>query len=256
MERYTAQAHQEAHVYTSPSLFVDSMTAHGDCYNSAIAMLCGFLLHSSLLRNASLCLLLGLSAPGWTELRAQPGRARPDPTQSDRFGVDLTGRRVEQLAPKGARVVVLFFAASDCPISNRYIPEITRLSRDLAPRGAAFWWVFPNPGDTAAVVREHQRQFSPGTDRETVLDTEQKLVRKARVSTTPEAAVFTVVGGTLREVYHGRVDDRYIAFGKERPQPAHHDLEDAIRAALDGKPVPQPAGRPVGCGIVPLTVAR
>ncbi len=43
------------------------------------------------------------------------------------FGVDLHGKALHRLAPEGTRAVVLFFAASDCPISNRYVPEITRL---------------------------------------------------------------------------------------------------------------------------------
>ncbi len=44
--------------------------------------------------------------------------------------------------------------------------------------------------------------------------------------------------GSLREVYRGRIDDRYFALGRERPQAMHHDLEEAIRAVLADKPVP------------------
>jgi hypothetical protein len=61
----------------------------------------------------------------------------------------------------------------------------------------------------------------------------------AHVTTTPEAAVFRSNGDVLREVYRGRIDDRYLSIGQERPQPQQHDLEAAISAALAGKPVPQ-----------------
>jgi hypothetical protein len=91
----------------------------------------------------------------------------------------------------------------------------------------------------------------------TALDTAQTIVQMAHVTITPEAAIFVPHGSGLqssglREVYHGRIDDRYIAFGRERPQARHHDLEEAIRAALAGQPVPQPGGPPVGCSIVTL----
>jgi hypothetical protein len=74
----------------------------------------------------------------------------------------------------------------------------------------------------------------------------------AQVTTTPEAAVFVPRNGALREVYRGRIDDRYLSLGTERPQATHHDLEEAIRAVLAGKLVPQPGGPPVGCSIVTL----
>jgi hypothetical protein len=164
---------------------------------------------------------------------------------------DLQGHSVEQLATAGERVVVLIFAATDCPISNRYIPEIERLRREQSERGVAFWWVFPNPGDTLPIVRRHSKDFSISTP--TLIDPQQELVHMAHASVTPEAAVFAVNHGALREVYRGRIDDRYIAFGQERPQATHHELEQAIEAALTGKPAPEPAGSPVGCSIVPIT---
>jgi hypothetical protein len=162
-----------------------------------------------------------------------------------RFGIDLDGKPVNDLAGPGVRVVVLLFAASDCPISNRYVPEIARLNKEFSSQGVRFWWVFPNPEDTASVVSQHLRDFAIHED--ALLDPDQALVKRANATTTPEAAVFTA---DLREIYHGRIDDRYLDIGQERPQPQLHDLETAIAAALAGKPVPQPGGPPVGCSIV------
>jgi hypothetical protein len=166
--------------------------------------------------------------------------------------MDLQGHQVESLATSGTRVVVLIFAATDCPISNRYVPEIARLDHQLASRGVAFWWVFPNPGDTLSAVRKHGRDFSISTP--TLIDSRQELVRMANVAVTPEAAVFTVEGGGLHEVYHGRIDDRYISFGQERQQATRHELQEAIQAALEGRSVPRPTGGPVGCSIVPVAL--
>ena len=63
---------------------------------------------------------------------------------------------------------------------------------------------------------------------------------------TPESAVFNAAG---RLVYHGRIDDRVVDFGKERPAPTQRDLHDAIEAALAGKK-PRSASAPaIGCRI-------
>jgi hypothetical protein len=166
------------------------------------------------------------------------------------LAVDLDGRPVTQLAPHGSRAVVLFFAASDCPISNRYIPEIQRLTKQFEPLGVRVWFVYPNPGDNAKVIRAHDQEFAINAN--TALDTRQTLMQMAHATITPEAAVFVPQGGGLHEVYRGRIDDRYLALGTERPQATHHDLEEAIRAVLAGKPVPQPGGPPIGCSIVTL----
>src|ERR1700733_5087065 len=147
------------------------------------------------------------------------------------LAVDLDGRPVTQVAPAGSRAVVLFFAASDCPISNRYVPEIQRLTRQFEPSGVRVWFVYPNPGDSAKVVRAHDQEFSISAN--TALDNKQSLTQMAHATTTPEA-------GGRGEVYRGGIDHRSLPLGTEPPQAPRHDLEDAIRAVLAGKPVPQP----------------
>ena len=62
-----------------------------------------------------------------------PGRAdavRPAAGRTAVRGVfDLDGRLVDPLAlPAGTRAHVLVFTTTDCPISNRYAPEIQRLA--------------------------------------------------------------------------------------------------------------------------------
>jgi thiol-disulfide isomerase/thioredoxin len=167
---------------------------------------------------------------------------------SQTLAVDLDGNPIKELESAATRVVVLFFAASDCPISNRYVPEIQRLEKKFRPQGVLFWLVYPNPNDTVSVVRTHNQQFAIIAN--TALDRKQTLVQMAHVTVTPEAAVFVSESRGLREVYHGRIDDRYMALGKERPNATHHDLEDAIRAVLADVPIPQSETAPTGCSIV------
>ena len=156
---------------------------------------------------------------------------------------------VQHLTAPGVRVVVFYFAATDCPISNRYVPEIQRLDREYASNGVRVWWVYPNPTDDAAAISRHRLEF--GITGGVFPDPPESAVSLAHATITPEAAVFVVDGGELREVYRGRIDDRYISIGQERPRATRYDLELAISAALAGKPVPHPEGPPVGCAIIP-----
>jgi hypothetical protein len=172
------------------------------------------------------------------------------PQAKQNLGTDLSGHPIDQLAPPGTKAVVLFFAASDCPISNRYIPEIERLDREFAPQRVAFWWVYPNPTDTAEDVRQHRQQFN--FHGQVVLDSAQMLTQMAHATMTPEVAVFVPAASQLHEVYRGRIDNRYIALGQERPAATTHDLESAIHAVLAHQPVLKPGGPTVGCAIVPL----
>lgn len=164
----------------------------------------------------------------------------------------LDGQPIPALAPEGTRAVVLVFLASDCPISNRYLPEFKRLAAQYEGQGMRLWLVYPNPGDNAEAVVRQQAQFDVHLP--TALDEEQSLVHLAHITVTPEAAVLIPEHGELRALWHGRIDDRYVAFGHERPQAFHHDLEDAIRAVLAGQVPPTAGGRAIGCSVMPAEV--
>ena len=164
------------------------------------------------------------------------------------YGFDLSGKPVTRLTSNQTKAVVLLFLATDCPISNRYLPQIKQLENAFAPQHVAFWVVYPNPGDTASVIRQHQREY--GTNGEEIRDPNHTLVELAHARITPEAAVLVPAGEGLREVYAGRIDNRYIDLGQQRPRATEHDLRDAIAAVLRGSKIRRPAGPPVGCFIV------
>jgi hypothetical protein len=145
---------------------------------------------------------------------------------------------------------VLFFVATDCPYSDRYFPEMLRLQQQFAPRGVTFTWVYPNHTEHLAAVQAHQQEFSAPVAN-AVLDSDGALTRQAAVHITPEAAILVPGSGhTWITAYHGRIDDRYVRIGLERPKAGHHDLETAIEAVLAGHPAPPATGNPVGCAIM------
>jgi hypothetical protein len=70
-------------------------------------------------------------------------------------------------------------------------------------------------------------------------------VKFTGVTVTPEAAVYAAG----RIVYHGRIDDRYVELGLERPAATVHDLDEALGAVLAGRPIARSATPAVGCYI-------
>ncbi len=164
------------------------------------------------------------------------------------YGYDLQGKPVARLAASGAQAVVLFFIATDCPISNRYAPEIDRLKKKFAGKPVVFWLVYPNATETMEGVLHHQAAFSlVGA---TLVRPSPGFVAQTQATVTPEAAVLVPEGSGWRTVYAGRIDNRYVDIGRERPRATRHDLEDAVEAVLAHQPVVPAGGPPVGCGIV------
>src|SRR5436189_127355 len=158
----------------------------------------------------------------------------------------LSGAAVDALqAPAGTKAIVFLFTSTDCPISNRYAPEVQRVVSEFAAKGVVFRLVYPNPADHAGAIREHMAAFSYEGALDGLRDPAHALVKFTKATMTPEAVV--VADG--RVVYRGRIDDRYVDLGVERPSPTVHDLADALAAVLAGKPVPHATTQAVGCFI-------
>lgn len=158
--------------------------------------------------------------------------------------LDLNGRALDVIGGSASKVTVFIFIRTDCPISNRYAPEIERLSARFQRSGVSFWLVYPSGDDSALSIRKHLAEYGYATG--ALRDPQHALVGLAKVRVTPEAAIF---GPGPQLLYHGRIDDRYVDFGKARPAPSSHDLEKAIEAVLAGRTPPLAATRGIGCYI-------
>lgn len=160
---------------------------------------------------------------------------------------DLDGRLVEPFAGGRIKAQVFIFVRTDCPISNRYAPEIERLYRKFAPDSINFWLVYPDKDESAEVIKKHLKEY--GYRLVALRDPQHTLVSLAGVEVTPEAAVF-VPGRRL--IYRGRIDDRFVAFGKSRPLPTVRDLEKILEVIRHGEPVTKRTTLAVGCYISDL----
>jgi hypothetical protein len=178
-----------------------------------------------------------------------PALARGEPTLSWVVrNVDTTSNttQADLFSPHGERAVVLLFVRSDCPISNRYAPELQRLYVRYSQQGVEFHLVYPELGLSAAAMEKHRKEY--GFSIPALLDADHKYVDRAQVRVTPEAAVF--VHGRL--VYQGRVDDRFVNIGKSRSEATRRDLEEVLAALAAGKSLRRRETKAVGCVIEDL----
>jgi len=155
---------------------------------------------------------------------------------------DLDGLAVEPVG--GGAAVALIFVSSQCPISNRAVPELQRVYDEFAAQGVRLWLVYPSSRDSPEKIRAHLREYK--YPMAALRDTGLRLVRRAGVRVTPEVAVFDRAG---QLAYRGRVDDRFVDFGVSRPEPSRHDLAEALRSVLAGQPVELARTEAVGCSI-------
>ena len=157
--------------------------------------------------------------------------------------LDAAGRAIDPFASP-AHVRVFIFARTDCPLTHRYAPELQRISREFNDSGLDFWIVYPDPAETKQGIEDDFSQYGfPG---KALRDPRHELAARAQVSVAPEAAVFD---GSGKLIYHGRIDDQWIDFGKARPVARVHDLENVLTALLAGRPVPERETRAVGCSL-------
>jgi hypothetical protein len=160
--------------------------------------------------------------------------------------LDLDGNAANPLMSNSGHSVVLLFVDGFCPISGRYAPEIQRISREHQ-KDTRFYLVFPDKSETPVNIRKYLHDY--GYSIAALRDPDHVLVKQAHAQITPEAAVFDAKGSLI---YHGRIDNLYASFGHARSTPTTHELEDAIQAALAGRPPSSGGVAGVGCYISDL----
>ena len=160
--------------------------------------------------------------------------------------LDLQGRAVKSLSPTDNRKsIVLVFLSVDCPISNRYAPALRKLKTDF--QDARFILVYPNRDETAEDIQKALHEYD--LPFEAWRDTKHELVKAAQVNVTPEAAVYLESKGW---VYRGRIDDRYVDWGKHRAEPKVQDLREVLAATSKGEIPAARRTKAVGCSISKL----
>jgi hypothetical protein len=146
--------------------------------------------------------------------------------------------------PAASKWSVLFFLMTDCPIANRYAPEIKRICLAYGSQGANCFLVYVDPATSVPAIREHLKDYQYALP--AILDSQHTLVRKAGATVSSEAAVFSTTG---QLEYRGRIDNFHAALGTPRQQVTEFDLRDALDALVAGRSVPNPRTQAIGCFI-------
>src|SRR5215475_8267574 len=92
----------------------------------------------------------------------------------------------------------------------------------------------------------HARDY--GFDFPVLLDPAQTLANQTGVTLTPTAVILSPAGELL---YRGRIDNRYLDFGKYRDAGVKPDLRLALDAVIAGKPVAEKYTKSIGCALPP-----
>ncbi len=145
---------------------------------------------------------------------------------------------------KTAVATVLVFLLTDCPIANRYAPELKRIEADFAKKKVVFYRVYVYSDATIDLIREHTKQYDYKWP--AIHDKARALIEAVDAKVTPEVAVLKPDGVIA---YMGRIDDMYIEHGRLREGGYRRDLRLALDELLAGKPVSVPRTTALGCYI-------
>ncbi len=154
-------------------------------------------------------------------------------------GVDRQPLRVE------GKANALFFISHECPISNAFAREITRICADYKSKGVGCDLVYVDPSISDDQARQHSQEYGHG-DYPKIVDRQHELVKATGVTVTPETAV---VDRTGKVIDRGRIDDSFAALGQPRRPVKSADLRNALDSLVAGKPVENPETKALGCFI-------
>lgn len=133
-------------------------------------------------------------------------------------------------------VIIIF--ATDCPISQKYVPILRGISDSLS--GIKFIMVF-SKWETLEAIKTFALDFNNITF---LHDTENKLVKKLKATTTPEAFFYDK---SQRLLYQGAIDNWFFALGRYRPQATELYLKNAITQYLKNEKITVSKTNPIGC---------
>src|SRR5262249_23645942 len=90
---------------------------------------------------------------------------------------------------------VFIFLATDCPLSQNYMPAMNNLSRQFAENGIGFYGVFPQADLSRKTLDDFVSAYSMGFP--AVQDAQFKLADFFGATTTPQAFLSNSAGQTL-----------------------------------------------------------
>lgn len=156
---------------------------------------------------------------------------------------DIHGKVQHPFQCEHAKASVLFFVTHDCPISNAYSPELSRLRNEYEAKGFEMMLVYVDPEASAEEIKVHMKEYSLSAYT-AIVDQKHRLVNASGATVTPEVAVILPDGAIS---YRGRIDNLFPELGQRRRVTTEKDLRNALNAIIENKPVEVSRTQAVGC---------
>ena len=132
------------------------------------------------------------------------------------------------------KAVVVLFTSTVCPYANYFASHVRELSETYGPRGVLFVGVNSNNWESRQEILDHMRER--GFAFPMIKDEGHVIADRLGADRTPEAFL---VDSTGRLRYRGWVKSK-----QESP-----DLQHALDAVLEGRPVRRPVTKAFGCAV-------
>ncbi len=150
----------------------------------------------------------------------------------------------------GAKLVVVAFLGTECPLAKLYSPRLAQLGQRFTDDGVALIGINANQQDAISEIAQHAKAH--GIDFPVLKDVGNGVADQFGAVRTPEVFVLD----EQRVVrYWGRIDNQY-AVGVQRPKATREDLAMAIQELLAGKDVSVPIAEAPGCRIGRIATPR
>jgi AhpC/TSA family/Copper type II ascorbate-dependent monooxygenase, C-terminal domain len=156
-------------------------------------------------------------------------------------GLDLDGN-IHSIGKVAVHPTALVFLGAECPISRRYVPVLNELLASANSKQVDLIGVISDPTVSLAAANQFRKDYAASFP--IIFDASGELARKLNPAITPEAFVIDTHGSVL---YCGRIDDQYDSVARQRQQPQHHDLADAILAVATCGTIAVTRTQAIGC---------
>ena len=174
-----------------------------------------------------------------------PGTPAPDFRGTDSNGVNHT------LSQYRGKYVVLEWANRGCPYDQKHYKSgnMESLQREWTAKGVVWLSVISSaPGEQGSVTPAEENEYlktMKATPTAALLDPDGTIGRLYQAKTTPHIFVIDPNG---KLIYQGAIDDKPTTdLGDVKT--ARNYLNEALGAAMAGKPVPVTSTRPYGCSV-------
>lgn len=151
------------------------------------------------------------------------------------------GKQVALSDFSDAKLVVVIFMGTECPIGNAYVHDLIGLQQRYRDKQVQVVGVNSVLSDSAKAVAKHVKKFKISFP--VLVDDDQVVADRFDARRTPE--VF-VLDGQRNIRYRGRIDDRF-GYIYKREKSRRQELEEALKELLAGKDVSVAETEPVGC---------